>query len=73
MVDAAETCCGYMAALREALRVRETTRTQLMHTHSKRNTHSDAHTFPDAVVLDLCSSWVSHLPKDKAYKEVGPV
>ncbi|KAI8463981.1 MAG: hypothetical protein J3K34DRAFT_129281 [Monoraphidium minutum] len=24
----------------------------------------------DAVVLDLCSSWVSHLPKDRKYKEV---
>lgn len=25
---------------------------------------------PDAVVLDLCSSWVSHLPPEKQYKEV---
>ena len=25
---------------------------------------------PDAVVLDLMSSWVSHLPQDRRYKEV---
>jgi hypothetical protein len=38
--------------------------------HNPHAAHAHAHTGAGAMVLDLCSSWVSHLPPDVTYRRV---